>query len=132
VEAAERELDGTPRSHVAVVLEYLREVLQAQAPSEAALSAYIDILEDVPPDLLRLAGQRVLRTQTYRTLPLPAEILRHVESELGERRVLHKWLVTRQKLARLPGKAPEPAPAANTQRRGQTSLGAAIPRLAGS
>lgn len=129
IRAAELQLAGTERPHVAVVLEYMGEVLQAKSPSEMALRGMIDALQDIPPDLLRLSAQRLLRRHTYRTLPLPGEFYEAVADELSERRGLLRWLQGRQRMLALTSGRHTPTRSVEAPRRGGVArLGEVTPR----
>lgn len=74
---------------MADLLKFLAAFGVATTHAQTVQMAYLDALGDLPEDLLALAIQRTKRSldNSYR-MPLPAEIRRHVASELGERRSL--------------------------------------------
>jgi len=63
------------------VLEMMANIIQVDQPVDAALKAYVSLLQPLPSHVLSAAAMRILRTHTYRTMPLPAEFLQGPEAK---------------------------------------------------
>ena len=57
------------------VLSMTAATLQVELPEEDGIVAYVAVLQDVPQHVLHMAMKEILRTHSYRTLPLPSEFL---------------------------------------------------------
>lgn len=57
------------------IMSMLASTIQVELPEEDGLMAYISLLQELPAFVVKEAALEVLRTHTYRTLPLPGELL---------------------------------------------------------
>ena len=78
IHQAQQELEAylhTPPSQkfIARTLDVMAEVFQAQVPSADALSQWVKFLRDYPEEAIRVGARAILRTQKWRSLPLPAD-----------------------------------------------------------
>lgn len=93
------DLDDLDRpSEPATVIEMLRVVaatVQVDAPEDRGIDTYVMLLHHLPAHVLQLAAVEILRTHTFRVLPLPAEFL--------NTRAVDEWLVVRDCWPRLLG-----------------------------
>ena len=62
------------------VLEMMANIIQVDQPVDAGLKAYVSLLQPLPSHVLSASAMRILRTHTYRTMPLPAEFLQGPEA----------------------------------------------------
>lgn len=65
-------------AEIAVMLDQLAQTIQVSVPTEQGLIPYYQLLGGMPRPLIEPAVLAVLSTHRYRTMPLPAEILAHV------------------------------------------------------
>jgi hypothetical protein len=76
---------------------------------DEARPVYVDVLADLPPDLVVAACRSLMQTETY--MPKPADIRRHAESGLLARQIaLRKLQIAHRKLtqAAMPAKPHKP------------------------
>jgi hypothetical protein len=57
------------------ILHMVASTVQVELPEELGLTAYVSLLQPLPTHVLSMAAMQILRTHTYRTMPLPAEFL---------------------------------------------------------
>ena len=57
-------------------IDIIAQTVMVELPEDLGLFAYAAILGDIPGHVLELAAIEILRTHTYRTMPLPAEFLK--------------------------------------------------------
>lgn len=57
------------------VLQMVASTIQTELPQEMGLTAYIAILQELPPHVLKAAAIEILKKHSFRTMPLPAEFL---------------------------------------------------------
>jgi hypothetical protein len=62
------------------ILEMMANIIQVDQPVDAGLKAYVSLLQVLPSHVLSASAMRILRTHTYRTMPLPAEFLQGPEA----------------------------------------------------
>jgi hypothetical protein len=67
--------------------------LQIEVPTDEALRNYFHLFKKYPEDLLRMAGESVLKEHRYPRFPFPADFLKHID-DLYEDRLKDKryWL----------------------------------------
>lgn len=68
-------------------LNVMAQVPDPDDPNSYGLAPYYTILGDLPDDLIRLAGKRVMQTYKYNSLPKPADFYQAVLPELIERKL---------------------------------------------
>ncbi len=56
-------------------LQLIADTIQVTLPNENGLMVYIALLEDTPAEIVKQACIDTLKTHTYKTMPLPGEIL---------------------------------------------------------
>ena len=84
------------------ILEMMANIIQVDQPVDAALKAYVSLLQVLPSHVLTASAMRILRTHTYRTMPLPAEFLQGPEAREWEAIVTYiPQQVARHRLALL-------------------------------
>jgi hypothetical protein len=57
------------------ILHTVASTVQVELPEELGLTAYVSLLTPLPTHVLSLAAMEILRSHSYRTMPLPAEFL---------------------------------------------------------
>jgi len=57
------------------ILHMVASTVQVELPEELGLTAYVSLLQPLPTHVLSMAAMEILRTHTWRTMPLPAEFL---------------------------------------------------------
>lgn len=57
------------------VLHMVASVVQVELPEELGLTAYVALLQPLPPHVLRAAALEILQSHLYRTMPLPGEFI---------------------------------------------------------
>ena len=68
-------VSGSGPVEVMTILEMIATTVQTELPEEHGLGVYLQLLQPLPPHVLKLAAIEVLSTHTLRVMPLPAEIL---------------------------------------------------------
>lgn len=74
----EHEKLRTPAPPIEIIdaLTMIASAIQVELPEEDGLFVYVTVLQGAPGFVLKEAMLEVMKTHTYRTLPLPAEILK--------------------------------------------------------
>ncbi len=75
---------------IADALLMIAETIQVELPEGQGLFVYNALLKKVPSFVLREAMVQVMKTHTYRTMPLPGEILQ--TPAVGEWEMVDIWL----------------------------------------
>lgn len=70
---------GSDSDDIIKILRMVANTVQVEMPEEDGLVAYVALLQHLPRHVIQLAALDVLRTHTYRTMPLPAELLASTE-----------------------------------------------------
>jgi hypothetical protein len=66
---------GSDPVEVLTIIEMIAATVQVEVPQQAGLGVYVALLQPLPPHVLKLAALEVLAKHTFRTMPLPAELL---------------------------------------------------------
>jgi hypothetical protein len=97
--AQERLIESAPKT-IAVVLDEVFEALGCEIPSTRALELYIEALVSMPPDLLVIAGKRVIQRYKWPSTPKPGDFLNMIDHELqGRKQVLTSLQILRDRKA---------------------------------
>jgi hypothetical protein len=57
------------------MLHMVASVVQVELPETLGLTAYVALLQPLPPHVLKAAALEILNTHVYRTMPLPGEFI---------------------------------------------------------
>lgn len=107
--------EGSTPQDLAVAFELVCQVLQCDAPSEAALVIYYEGLKDYPGSVLRPAITAMLSDYKYRKFPTLAEFVAVLRPFKDERRAVHhriSYETMRRRMAARARQAILPPPAA--------------------
>lgn len=66
---------GSDHHDVLEVLEMVATTIQTETPQDVGQTAYVHLLQHLPRHVLREVAFEILKTHSYRTLPLPSEFL---------------------------------------------------------
>lgn len=79
-----------PATSEAVIrsIDLLATTFQVSLPDEDGQMVYAAVLSEVSAPVLKNAVIKICKTHTYKTLPLPAEILKAAEEEMWQWRAL--------------------------------------------
>ena len=82
-------LNPSGRKTIGQVLDFVFESLGCSLPSDDAYAGYFTTLNDIPDDLMRLAGRRVLENYKYPSAPKPADFRNAIIDEWIHRQTMH-------------------------------------------
>jgi len=87
----ESRIKPASREMIQKMLTAVAVTLQLEVPTNEALRVYLHLFEQYPEDLLRLAGEKVLREHRYPRFPFPADFCKHIDPIYEDRLNNIRW-----------------------------------------
>ena len=87
----ESRIKPASREMIQKMLTAVAVTLQLEVPTNEALRVYLHLFEQYPEDLLRLAGEKVLREHHYPRFPFPADFCKHIDQIYRDRLDTVRW-----------------------------------------